>query len=156
MTVLVLQEETHFFPQFLSIRRTVSHKQPIGVSWHTAVTYSAPPDQYLHVLFHWAMFQLYGVFVTEVQNPALDLVEPLTSSLGLPSLPRSLCGFFLLSRRSALLPNLVISVNLQRMHLMFSSKSLTKILSRSRPSRDFGNPTSDWPPTGYVGSLPLQ
>ncbi|KAK4828887.1 hypothetical protein QYF61_001445 [Mycteria americana] len=104
-------------------------------------------DQHPQVLFHQAAFQplfpkpvtLHGVAVTQVQDPALSLVEPHTIGLG-PSIQPVQIPLegkaFLPSSRSTLLPNLVLSANLLRVHSIPSSRSLIKMLNRTGPNTE--------------------
>ncbi|KAK4823633.1 LOW QUALITY PROTEIN: hypothetical protein QYF61_004366 [Mycteria americana] len=106
-------------------------------------------DQHPQVLFHWATFQplfpkpvaLHGVVVTQVQDPALSLVEPHTTGLSPLIQPVQIPLAFVPSSRPTLPPNLVSSANLLRVHSMPSSRSFIKVLNRTGPSTEpWGTP----------------
>ncbi|KAK4813337.1 hypothetical protein QYF61_026500 [Mycteria americana] len=102
-------------------------------------------DQHFQVLFRQAAFQplfpktvaLHRVVVTQVQDPALSLVDLIQLALAhRSSLSRSLCRAFLPSSRSTLPHNLVSSANLLRVHSIPSSWSLIRILNRTGPNTE--------------------
>jgi len=103
--------------------------------------------------FRWAAFQphfpktvaLHGVVVTQMQDLALGLVKTHTVDL-CPSIQpvRSPCIAFLPSSRLTLLPNLVSSANLLRVHSTPSSNSLIKMLNNTGPN------TEPWEPAPSV------
>ncbi|KAK4816403.1 LOW QUALITY PROTEIN: hypothetical protein QYF61_016720 [Mycteria americana] len=79
---------------------------------------------------------LHGVVVTQVWDPAPSLVEPHIIGL-VPSIqPVQIPLVFLPSSRSTLLPNLVSSANLLRVHSICLARSLIKILNRTGPNTE--------------------
>ncbi|KAK4824318.1 LOW QUALITY PROTEIN: hypothetical protein QYF61_013593 [Mycteria americana] len=107
----------------------------------------AAVNQHSQVLFCLAAFQplfpksvaLHVVVVTQVQDPALGLVEPHTVGLS-PSIQPAQIPL------STLPHNLVSSANLLRVHSIPSSRSLIKMLNRTGPNTEpWGTPLNSGP-----------
>ena len=116
-------------------------------------------DQQLQVHFFCTVFQplcpkpvaLPGVVVTKVQDPAFGLVEFHPIGLSPATQPvQTPCRAFLPPNRSTLLPMLVSSTHLLKVHSMPLPRSSTKILNKTGLSTDFlGNTTHDWSPDRF-------
>ena len=116
-------------------------------------------NQHRQVLFLRTAFQpllpkpvaLHGVVVTKVQDPAFGLVLPHTVGLG-PSIWSVLMPLQGLPR-STLPPSLVSSANLLRAYSIPSSRSLIKMLNKTRPKTEEDPEASGVGPGQSVKSL---
>ncbi|KAK4827101.1 hypothetical protein QYF61_014203 [Mycteria americana] len=157
----VFEGDDHF-PSPAGHTSSNTSQDAIGLLGHLGTLLAhiqAAVDQHPQVIFHWAAFQplfpkpvaLHGVVVTQVQDPALGLVEPHTvgpsPSIQPVQVPlQSLPPLKQINTPTQL--GVVCKLTEGALHPLI--QIVDKDIKQNWPQhRALGNTTCDWPPTGF-------